>query len=826
MRTAAVVFSTLFLSGLVTPQSGTLDLSFNATDSGFGTGDSWDTPYALDMVQQPDGKLIVAGGFVRYNSIPRSRLARLNTDGSLDPTFNPGSAIIAGEALAVVLQPDGRIVVGGQFTTGGSGQTNIRRFLANGSTDASFAVGSGFDDIVFDLVLQPDGRVIATGSFTNYNGTPCLGIARLNADGSLDSSFAPASTAYFHGQQLALGADGKLLVAGSLAVPTALARLNPNGSLDIGFTPVAGAGSVRGVVLQPDGKSVIHGSFGTVNGVARHKLARLNADGSLDASFDAGTGPASNTPLSITVRTNGKIVVSGAFTTWNGQSAPGIVLLNEDGSQDLTFDAGSGFDGYSEVLEQSDGNLACIGTFKSYQGHARTGIARLLPGGALDQPFAPQHGINSDVRSLAVRPDGKVIAAGGLRAANGRPREGLAQFHADGSLDEAFVPESIPSNDYWWDLALDGAGRLVACSQYTVSFSDQRGSVVRFLEDGSLDPAFTTGDGPDDHVYSVAVQADGKVLIGGNFLSVDGTARGRIARLNEDGSVDTTFDPGTGFDDRVWCVRLQPDGRVLVSGEFDTFNGLPSDNLVRLLPDGSLDPAFNADFAALTVRDLLLQPDGKVLFVSDGSTNTLRRLHTDGSLDLSFEAVDITTGTAISCIELTATGKVIVGGMFTALNNVPVKNIALFHADGTLDETFQSGTGFDRPGSDLGTGVLALRSGPGGQFLAGGTFTAYDGVGRNRIARINVDNSTAVPSVASAAYAVWPVPVDAGTDLSIELPCTLSPASGYTIVDAAGRTFQAHLHVEGLRARLGTQGLAPGLYSLMGLHHPVRFLVR
>ena len=810
----------------LTAQSGALDLTFNSGDSGHGTGDSWDTPYALDIVQQPDGKFIVSGGFVRYNSIPRSRLARLNTDGSLDVSFNPGSAILSGEAYAVVLQPDGRIITAGQFTAAGANPTNIRRFEANGSTDNSFNVGDGFDQAVRDIVLQPDGKLIATGDFTSYNGTACHGIVRLNTDGSVDASFAPDNTHLFNGEQLALQADGKVLVAGYLYPQTKVARLNADGSLEVAFAPVVDQGSVSGVVLQPDGKLLISGTFSTVNGVARERLARLNPDGSLDATFDAGSGPDITTGISVTVQADGKAIVTGSFTSWNGQTSPGIIRLNDDGGFDPSFVAGTGFDRSSEVLLQSDGSLVCIGTFDSYQGHARSGLARLFPDGTLDEPFAPQHGIDSDVRALVVRPTGEVIAAGGFDAANGRLRDGIAQFHADGSLDEDLALEPLPTNDYWWSLALDTDGRLLACSQYTGNNLDQFGTVVRYLTDGSVDLSFDTGDGPDNHAYALALQADGKIIVGGAFTNFDGAGCGRIARLNDDGSVDANFDTGIGFDDRVWCVAVQPDGKVLVSGEFDTFNGTACDNLVRLMQDGSLDPSFNADNAAFTVRTFKLQPDGKVLYVSDNTVNAVRRLNTDGTADASFATIHITAGVAVSSIAVTATGQVIVGGIFEELNDIPAHNIALAHADGTLDPSFDSGSGFARPGSDLGTVVLALAVQPDERFLAGGTFNTYNGIGRNRLARINLGIASSIPGTTSSMLRAWPVPVEQGDELRIDLPQASSFATAFGLFDAAGRPVAADVQRQGTRVSVRTSTLAPGAYSFTATDPKARYKTR
>jgi len=139
-----------------------------------------------------------------------------------------------------------------------------------------------------------------------------------------------------------------------------------------------------------------------------------------------------------------------------------------------------------------------------------------------------------------------------------------------------------------------------------------RNRIARLNANGSLDATFNPGAGADNTVYKVAVQPDGKILLAGAFANARSAARSRIARLNADGTLDTTFNPGTGANNTIWSVAIQSDGRIIVSGAFSTFNGAPRVRLARLNADGSLDNSFNVG-SGMNARAnvILVLPDNR-----------------------------------------------------------------------------------------------------------------------------------------------------------------------------------------------------------------------
>jgi len=235
----------------------------------------------------------------------------------------------------------------------------------------------------------------------------------------------------------------------------------------------------------------------------------------------------------------------------------------------------------------------------------------------------------------------------------------------------------------------------------------------------------------DGGVRSLAVQADGKVLIGGYFETMGGVSRRRIARLNADGSLDTGFNPNAN--DEVSSLAVQADGKVLIGGNFTTVGGVTRNHIARLNTDGSLDIGFNP-IANGWVNSLAVQADGKVLIGGNFTTvggvarNNVARLNTDGSLDTGFNP----NASFVGSLAVQADGKVLIGGFFTTVGGVARNRIARLNADGSLD------TGFN-PTLNGGVGILAVQAD--GKVLIGGEFTIVGGVARNRIARLNADGS-------------------------------------------------------------------------------------
>ena len=376
-------FLILLLHQISFTQTANIDTSFAV-----GTGKQYYSGGSVvvnKMIAMSDGKLLVIGQFTDYNGYTISNIVKLNANGTRDATFNPGTSTNAG-IWDCAIQTDGKILIVGGFTGfNGISRNRIARLNTNGSLDTSFVSSTGPDDYVDELELQPDGKIIIVGRFLNVSGTARSKIARLNATGSLDTSFAVGLGADGNIVALTLQTDGKILIGGDFVTYNGttmkhLARLNTNGSLDTTFSIGTGTNTgVRVITLQSDGKLLVGGSFQSYNSVSSKGITRVNTDGSLDTSFTAGTG--ASFVNDIFCQTDGKILIGGFFSTYAGIAINNFARLNSSGSLDTTLTIGSGFDSsISEVNRQSDGKILVGGSFTTYNGTTRNHLVRITDG--------------------------------------------------------------------------------------------------------------------------------------------------------------------------------------------------------------------------------------------------------------------------------------------------------------------------------------------------------------------------------------------------------------------------------------------------------------
>ena len=359
--------------------------------------------------------------------------------------LNPGASD-AVSALAV--QTDGKIVVGGAFTylyPGNVSQVRnrIARLNADGSVDATF--NSQANGTVYSLALQTDGYILVGGEFANLGGYTHYFIGRLHPNGAHDSGFNPTVLAPPQGysvtaraQAVMVQPDGKIVVGGKHTVsgfPTTgqLSRVNTNGTTDTTFSTAGGVGaSVIALALQPDGKIVVAGTFGTLRGQTRRRIGRVNSDGTLDTGFDLGVDPANASAIvmAMAVQPDGKILVAGQFNNVAGQPRTNLARLFPDGTLDPDFApavSGGGSPCVYSLALQADGKLLVGGYFSTVAGQPRANLARLGADGTLDSGFNP--GANSYVYGLALQADGKVLAGGQFGILGGQGRRGIGRLN-------------------------------------------------------------------------------------------------------------------------------------------------------------------------------------------------------------------------------------------------------------------------------------------------------------------------------------------------------------------------------------------------------------
>ncbi|MBK6753652.1 MAG: delta-60 repeat domain-containing protein [Flavobacteriales bacterium] len=744
MKSASLSVGLLCVAALQA-QPGSVDMTFNPTDPGFGNGDGADSQVS-SMALQSDGKILIGGAFFRYNGWQSRHIARVNSGGSVDNTFTAGLTT-NGDVLAMEVQPDGRILMGGWFTIyNGASRTRMARALADGSNDPSFDPGSGANATVTDVLLHPDGKILISGYLTQYNGAPVGYIARLNNDGTLDAGFNTVVGANGLVAAMVRQPDGKIVITGDFTqyngiARNRIARLNTDGTLDAAFNPGTGtSAAITALALQDDGKVLIAGNFTSYNGTTRNRIARINNDGTLDPTFLPGSGPTYGV-YTILVRPDGKILIGGFFTTYNGTARKNLARLNSDGSLDTSLQIGSGSDQEIYAIAMlTDGNLLIAGNFDTYNALTRYSLARLFPDGAYDITFNAGTGAGGEpgpfVEHVRVRSNGQILVGGRFRLFNGALRSRLAQLNNDGTLDTSFDPGSGP-NDVVNCSADQPDGKVLIGGGFITVAGVSKVCVARLNADGTLDPSFSPGIGGAG-AREMVLLPDGKILVVGYFSTTNGALVNRIARLLPDGSLDGSFAIGTGADASIEALALQPDGKILIGGAFTTFNGTGRNRIARLNADGSLDVTFDPGTGANDmVKELALQADGKVIIaglfthVNGTSKDRVARLNSTGTLEAGYN-----TGSGpsqdILDIALLPDDKLLIVGIFYQVGVVGSPRIARLNATGGYDATFNVGSGANEQ-------VKCLAVQHDGGIIVGGWFTAVNGTGRNRIARLRND---------------------------------------------------------------------------------------
>ncbi|MBX2836749.1 MAG: delta-60 repeat domain-containing protein [Gammaproteobacteria bacterium] len=354
------------------------------------------------MAQQADGKILLGGAFSAVffgddSVVLRNRLVRLNLDGSLDDSFDIGSGA-NGTIFAIALQADGKILIGGDFEEFNNiPRVRIARLNTNGSVDSSFSGGSGFNDTVLALTIQADGKIVTGGDFDTVQANPLNRIARLNTDSSVDQDFDPGQGANARVRAVALQNDGKIVIGGDFTTVNQstrgyFARLNTDGSLDSGVGAIARANApVHDVTIQNDGRILVGGEFTQTGFSVRNRIARVFTNGELDTGFSTGSG-ANSTITKMALQPSGKIVIGGLFTVVRGNTRNRIARLNTDSSVDATFDLGAGpDDNISSLLSQLNDKVLIGGFFANIGNVNRPHLARLRSNGRLDLDSGPEN---------------------------------------------------------------------------------------------------------------------------------------------------------------------------------------------------------------------------------------------------------------------------------------------------------------------------------------------------------------------------------------------------------------------------------------------------
>ncbi|WP_291115697.1 T9SS type A sorting domain-containing protein [Flavobacterium sp. UBA6135] len=724
------------------------------------------------IMEQADGKIIVSGRYLKEVDgyvQAEGRLLRYNSDGSIDATFQMSTFSETGFINDIAIQADGKIIVGGNFNKmNGENVSNLVRLNPDGSKDASF-IGF-FGNIIYSIAIQANGKIVIGGTGTYLvNEHYQKSMVRLNSNGTIDPTFdfgslgfAPTNSAtpiY----KVVVQPDGKIIAGGSFTAfngigPGKLIRFNADGTKDTSFDIGLGSndnGTISDILLQADGKIILCGGFGNWNGQNFGRLCRLNADGSTDTSFTNFFNTSNSGPLKIAKQADGKILGVGPFTVSNDIKR--IVRLNLDGSIDYTFINSIHNSSLRNIHIQSDNKILIGGVMSSDRMDGlKNGVGRFNMDGSIDNSFNLNTGLNDEVNAIALQPDNKTLLGGNFTRFNGLVQHRLLRLNDEAEIDNTF---SIGSgfNNTVTSISVQTDTKIIVGGNFT-EYNDQTfNHLVRLNSNGTIDNGFTIGTGFNNTVETILLQPDGKIIVGGNFTQFNGSPQNYLTRLNTDGTKDTNFVAGDALNNKVSSLALLPNGSILVGGNFTSFNGQNQNRLLLLNNDGTKNAQFNIGSGfGFEVKDIAVQSDGKIIIASLIPI----RLNDDGSTDTGFNVNLPGTKT----IAIQEDGKILLGGYFYTFDGIPQKRIIRLNPDGTKDVSFDVSSigtsGLSTSGFTEGSCTTVVIQ-PDNKIWVGGSFFHYRGASSFSAIRLLGDNVLATTNFDSVSNTIiaYPNPV-------------------------------------------------------------------
>lgn len=722
-------------------ESNTLTVSAPALGSGalptnfirrpFTRGSGPNGTFSIFAPPDPTGRFYLFGKLTRYEDRGVRALIRLQSDGMIDPSFIATKAFDQDEiTLARASHPNAdRIFVVGKINcpppsilAGACARDRIGYFTGNGTyVDMVSSANPVSGVTTMDVARDPTqvGKLYIGGTISQYGSTSVGKFTRLISVGTLDKAF--------------------------------------NDAIGSGFD----SGTVSQIEASKTGTVYVRGAFATFKGGALPGVAgwaAITSAGALDPNFSkvpALLGGSLGVPLPFVLDdTNGKIYATNGTVI--------LRLSTADGDVDTAFDTGVGFTGGTvRTMLLSGDQLYVFGSFTAYQGTSVGRLVRLTATGSLDPSFQPE--ITTSNFALDPSGTGKLILAGRLG--------GPIRLNPDGSIDTSFNVGRVEDTPMV-DGAFGNVGRLLvqgdsvlAAGRFNSIGSLELSGLAKFDLDGRPvagfpEAKFNTGpSGPYPNAVVAAPDGSGKLYVTGSFSSI--TSKGvmhavsKLARLNPDGSLDTTFDTGGGVKAGTVADLIPApggSGRVLIAGDLNLKLSGGASCVHSLLPDGSTDPDFALGNCVGVATRLLDSQRGDGTFYVMGSftgyagstSKSIVRMKRDGTVDASFNAggtglenanFGSSNGSAFSAVIAgDGTRDLIVVGAFGLYNGTPARNIVRISETGALVSSFQQGVG---PDGSINTIALANDGSRG--FYVGGFFQNWDDEKAEYLARLKAN---------------------------------------------------------------------------------------
>ncbi len=637
---------------------------------------------------------------------------------------------------------------------------NYSRYILKYDFDGipSQKIANGFNGNVSTFVKTDDNKILVLGSFTEYLGQTYNRIIRLNADLTIDNTFNPG-TGF---DNTTWGAevdpdDGSIYVVGAFTQYNGnsvnrLVKISNTGTISGTFNIGTGFNNdTYDIKLDASKNIIVTGIFTDFNGTSVGRIVRLLPTGSIDTTFSNQTTGFNSDPRSIQIDANGRIWIVGNFTSYAGSTYNRFVVLNPDSSVWTGITYSTGFNAIAyEIIPLSSGGWIVVGNFTFYKSVSNIRIIKLDANGDADTSFSTGTGFNTAPWTVAELADGKIAATGFFTSYNGTTSYRLILLNTDGTIGLAFSNNDLNS----YPRAITQIGNELLIAGYfnlIINRIFQKNRILKFNSNYIEDTTFQVGEGFNNYIQNI-MQHGENYLVSGWFSSFNSQPSTGLELLTPTGSRVSTFNLGNGFQfgagPQIYAIDIDTSGNILATGRYTAFNDKPSPTLIivnkngqKITPDITTFPGYGANNSGQALKiDYLNRVYFGGLFTAYGSSSVTRitRLNPDTlTVDNTFNTGTglVLASNLVGRLDIDRNNKLYVTGDFTSYNGTSISRILRLNTDGSLDNTFSVGTGFDA----ATRGCLVLDD---GKVIVWGAFRTYNGTTANGIVRLNTEGTS------------------------------------------------------------------------------------
>lgn len=603
---------------------------------------------------------------------------------------------------------DGGILVAGSFDYLNNVESGaLLKLDRNGNLWPGFS--KVYTDYQIDKIASlPDGRILVCGNFTRINGVNQINIARLNPDGSLDPTFKNLDE--IEVSNFRVQSDGKIIFSSGFN-GLQIKRFNADGTIDNSFfEPTLSLLSVADITIDKEDKIYLHDS---------KLVQRLNSNGIPDNTFTLSSGFShqewQNQIYVVAPLKDGTVIIGGHFAQYGNSPAYNLVHVNSEGTLLRVFEGMSVNHGVLVVKELTSGQILTGGNFSSVM---RYSLTENLPINLVSH--SPGF-----IEAIAETSDFKIVVGGSFKQISSTNQNSIAIIDQDGNVDSSFRPRvnSAP---------LFGANNMVISRNHQVvtggndfnfnAFDGIDRTFIKLDKNGNLLDNFSLPFSNDSHFICFESINNNSLLISGFIKTPGGIVD--LMKIHADGSPDVKFNNNIGTATDGVAQRMHFTGKdIFIGGNFNSFNGVPSQSFIILNHDGTVKQAFNSMPGSSQITDFALQSTGKVIAIGEfhfpNQFSGIIRLNTDGTVDNSFAPVAFNN---FLCLTIDKDDRIYVGGQFS--NG---KMLRRFHPNGGEDLAFFQGNLLkNTKWTRTNYGVFAIDILPTNELVLGGAFDEYN----------------------------------------------------------------------------------------------------